>query len=185
MGDTARQFNMFYVDYKKKFKKPIHNIARLMPQEFSDSYFVETFKRLYPNLWEDLNKQYKYWHDKNDVLLKYEKKSRYNFRKPYNFILDCSYHCRIALRKDKERDILSKDKIIELEAEILQQSKKKIEKTKKKEERALYYVQEVEPRYAKAFIDTYFETHDLHRRLEIMREMSKYKSDSIISFFIK
>lgn len=185
MGDTARQFNMFYVDYKKKFKKPIQNVARLMPQEFSDSYFVETFKRLYPNLWEDLNKQYKYWHDKNDVLLKYGKKSRYNFRKPYNFILDCSYHCRIALRKDKERDILSKDKIIELEAEILQQSKKKIEKTKKKEERALYYVQEVEPRYAKAFIDAYFETHDLHRRLEIMREMSKYKSDSIISFFYR
>lgn len=46
MGDTARQFNMFYVDYKKKFKKPIQNVARLMPQEFSDSYFVETFKRL-------------------------------------------------------------------------------------------------------------------------------------------
>lgn len=156
-----------------------------MPQEFSDSYFVETFKRLYPDLWEDLNKQYKYWHDKNDVLIKYGKKSRYNFRKPYNFILDCSYHCRIRLRKNKERDILSKDEITELETEILQQSRKKIEKSRQKEERALYYVQEVEPMYAKAFIDAYFKTHDLHRRLEIMREMSKYKSDNIISFFYK
>ena len=69
MGGTARQFNKMYVDYKKRFKKPIQNIAKLMPQEFSDSYFVETFKRLYPDLWEDLNKQYKYWHDKNDVLI--------------------------------------------------------------------------------------------------------------------
>lgn len=185
MGGTARQFNKMYVDYKKRFKKPIQNIAKLMPQEFSDSYFVESFKRLYPDLWEDLNKQYKYWHDKNDVLIKYGKKSRYNFRKPYNFILDCSYHCRIGLRKNKERDILSKDEITELETEILQQSRKKIEKSRQKEERALYYVQEVEPKYAKAFIDAYFKTHDLHRRLEIMREMSKYKSDNIISFFYK
>lgn len=185
MGGTARQFNKMYVDYKKRFKKPIQNIARLMPQEFSDSYFVETFKKLYPDLWEDLNKQYKYWHEKNDVLIKYGKKSRYNFRKPYNFILDCSYHCRMGLRKNMERDILSKDEVAELEAEILQQSKKKIEKCRQKEERALYYVQEVEPMYAKAFIDAYFKTHDLHRRLEIMREMSKYKSDNIISFFYK
>lgn len=185
MGGTARQFNKMYADYKKRFRKPIQNIARLMPQEFSDSYFVETFKKLYPDLWEDLNKQYKYWHDKNDVLIKYGKKSRYNFRKPYNFILDCSYHCRIGLRKNMERDILSKDEIAELEAEILQQSKKKIEKSRQKEKSALYYVQEVEPMYAKAFIDAYFKTHDLHRRLEIMREMSKYKSDNIISFFYK
>ena len=102
-----------YIYYKKRFKKPIQNIAKLMPQEFSDTYFVETFKRLYHDLWEDLNKQYKYWHDKNAVLIKYGKKSRYNFRKPYNFILDCSYHCRIRLRKDTERDILSKDEIAE------------------------------------------------------------------------
>lgn len=185
MGGTARQFNKMYIDYKKRFKKPIQNIAKLMPQEFSDTYFVETFKRLYPDLWEDLNKQYKYWHDKNAALIKYGKKSRYNFRKPYNFILDCSYHCRIRLRKDTERDILSKDEIAELEAEILQQSKKKVEKSRKKEAKALYYVQEVEPIYAKAFIDAYFKTHDLHRRLEIMREMSKYKSDNIIQFFYK
>ena len=84
-----------------------------------------------------------------------------------------------------ERDILSKDEIVELEAEILQQSKKKIEKSRQKEKSTLYYVQEVEPMYAKAFMDAYFKTHDLHRRLEIMREMSKYKSDNIISFFYK
>lgn len=185
MGGTARQFNKMYVNYKKRFKKPIQNIATLMPHEFSDSYFVETFKRLYPDLWEDLNKQYKYWHDKNNILIKYGKKSRYNFRKPYNFILDCSYHCRIGLRKNTERSILSKEEIGKLENEILQRSKKKMEKQREKQLKSLYYVQEIEPAYAKAFIDEYFKTHDLHRRLEIMRELSKYKSDNIIRFFYK
>lgn len=185
MGGTARQFNKTYADYKKRFKKPIQNVAQLMPKDFSDSYFVETFKRIYPDMWEDLNRQYKYWHDKNDVLIKYGKKSRYNFRKPYNFILDCSYHCRIGLRKNTERGILSKKEMSEREEEILTQQKKKMEKRRQKEAKALYYVQEVEPVYAKAFMDAYFKTRDLHKRLEIMREMSKYKSDNIIQFFYK
>ncbi len=150
-----------------------------MPQEFSDSYFVETFKRLYPDLSEDLNKQYKYWHDKNDVLIKYGKKSRYNIRKPYNFILDCSYHCRIELRKNKERDILSKDEITELETEILQQSRKKIEKGRQKEERALCYVQEVEPKYAKAFIDA------CTRNFSLKEEAMKYIQGMGLPFVLR
>ena len=54
MGGTARQFNKMYIDYKKKFKKPIQQIAVLMPENFTDEYFVETFKWLYPNIWDDL-----------------------------------------------------------------------------------------------------------------------------------
>jgi hypothetical protein len=76
MGGTARQFNKMYIDYKKRFKKPIATIALLMPLDFSDTLFVETFRRLYPNLWDDLEKQYKYWHDKNNTLIKHGKKSR-------------------------------------------------------------------------------------------------------------
>ena len=47
MGGTARQFNKMYIDYKQQFKKPIHIVASLMPQEFSDDDFIATFKRLY------------------------------------------------------------------------------------------------------------------------------------------
>lgn len=43
----------------------------------------------------------------------------------------------------------------------------------------------VEPQYTQAFIDHYFNTNDLHERLEIIRELSKYKSDKIIKFFYK
>ena len=46
-------------------------------------------------------------------------------------------------------------------------------------------MQEIEPRYASKFIDRYFKTHDLHERLEIIRELSKYKSENIIEFFYK
>ena len=119
MGGTARQFNKMYIDYKQQFKKPIHIVASLMPQEFSDDDFIATFKRLYPYMWSDLEKQYLYWHGKNEYLIKHGKKSRYNFRKPYNFILDCSYHVRKNLRKNHERTILSDGEKAKIEAEIL------------------------------------------------------------------
>lgn len=185
MGGTARQFNKMYIDYKQRFKKPIHVVASLMPREFSDSDFVDTFKRLYPHMWSDLEKQYLYWHEKNEYLIKHGKKSRYNFRKPYNFILDCSYHVRNSLRKNQSRTILADEEKEKIEAEILAVSQDKVKKQQDELFRKLYYVQEIEPQYVQAFINHYFSTHDLHERLEIIRELSKYKSDRIVKFFYK
>lgn len=185
MGGTARQFNKFYSDYKKRFKKPIENTALLMPYEFTDSFFVDKFKHLYPHLWEDLEKQYNYWHKKNDYLIKHGKKSRYNFRKPYNFILDCSFYPRKKLRKRNNRIVLTAEERERIETEILDKSKKKLQKQQERLRKQLYFMQEIEPAYTKEFINQYFKTYDLHERLEIIRELSKYKSDRIIAFFYK
>ncbi|WP_392434333.1 hypothetical protein ACF3OI_06550 [Finegoldia magna] len=173
MGKTARQFNKIYIDYKKKFKKSIQQVLKLMPYTFSDDDIVNTFKELYPHLWDDLNKQYNFWHNKNMVLLKYGKKSRYNFRKPYNFILDCSFHSVKKLRKDKNRIILGKDDMENLKNEIKQISKSKFDKRKQKVDGTLRFIQEIEPQYTSFFIDKYFKTYDLHQKLEIMRRTFK------------
>ena len=185
MGGTARQFNKFYSDYKKRFKKPIENTALLMPYEFTDSFFVDKFKHIYPHLWEDLEKQYNYWHKKNDYLIKHGKKSRYNFRKPYNFILDCSFYPRKKLRKSNNRIVLTAEERERIETEILDKSKKKLQKQQERLRKQLYFMQEIEPAYTKEFINQYFKSYDLHERLEIIRELSKYKSDRIIAFFYK
>ena len=75
MGGTARQFNKMYIDYKKRFRKPVQQVAILMSPGFSDEYFVNTFRKLYPDMWDDLQKQYTYWHGKNNILIKNRKKS--------------------------------------------------------------------------------------------------------------
>ena len=98
MGKTARQFNDFYQKYKKRFRKPIMDMIPLFDKNFRDDEFVEKFKELYPHMWDDLNKQYLYWHGRNEYIIKLGKKSRYNFRKPYNFILDCSVNARRKIR---------------------------------------------------------------------------------------
>lgn len=185
MGATARQFQKKYIDYKKKFKKPIQQVGELMPEDFTDECFVNTFERLYPDLWDDLNKQYQYWHTKNNTLIRYGKKSRYNFRKPYKFILDCSYYYRKKLRSNKRQNIISDEERKVIEKSIKDISEQKLRTRKEKVQKALYYVQEIEPQYTSEFMNKYFETHDLHEKLEIIRELSKYKSDKIIEFFYK
>lgn len=174
MGIMKRKCNKVYCDYKKKIKKPIYAVAELMPKEFTDEYFVETFKRLYPNLWEDLDKQYKYWHNVGQ-----------NFSKPSRFVLDASKVCRKKIRNDSDRIILDLEQIEKIEIDIRKKSLFKLKKRQEKVRNNLYYVQEIEPVYAKAFIREYFRTHDLHERLEIIRELSKFKSDEIVSFFYK
>lgn len=169
-----RKCNKAYCDYKKKIKKPIYTVAELMPKEFTDEYFIETFKRLYPNLWEDLKKQHKYWHNAGQ-----------NFSKPFRFVLDASKVCRKKIRNDPDRIILDLEQIEKIETGIREKSLYKLKKRQEKVRNNLFYVQEVEPVFTKAFIREYFRTHDLHERLEIIRELSKFKSDEIVSFFYK
>lgn len=174
MGIMKRKCNKAYCDYKKKIKKPIYTVAELMPKEFTDEYFIETFKRLYPNLWEDLKKQHKYWHNAGQ-----------NFSKPFRFVLDASKVCRKKIRNDPDRIILDLEQIEKIETGIREKSLYKLKKRQEKVRNNLFYVQEVEPVFTKAFIREYFRTHDLHERLEIIRELSKFKSDEIVSFFYK
>ena len=72
-----------------------------------------------------------------------------------------------------------------LKNEIKWISKTRFDKKKQKIDDGLRFIQEIEPEYTSFFIDKYFNTYDLHQKLEIMRELSKYKSSTITEFFYK
>ena len=78
-----------YNKYKQSFKGPLENVGKVIRLDFSDRDFINLFKEMYPYMWEDLNKKYDFWHYKNNDLIRKGKKSRYNFRNPTNFVLDC------------------------------------------------------------------------------------------------
>lgn len=185
MGKASRQFNKFITNYKKKFKKPIRMVASLMEPGFTDDDFVNTFIRLYPHLWNDIEKQHNYWHTQNQSLKKYGKKRRYHFPKPVVFILDCSETNRINLRSNTYHNTLTNEEKFALEERIISDSQKRLKQKQGKVIQKLHYIQEIEPKYASTFIDRYFRTHDLHEKLEIIRELSKYKCKNIVSFFYK
>lgn len=185
MGKPSRQFNKFITDYKRTLKKPIRMVASLMELGFTDDDFVNTFIRLYPHLWNDIEKQHNYWHAQNQSLKKYGKKRRYHFPKPVVFILDCSETNRLNLRSNTYHNSLTSEEKIALEESIISDSQKRLKQKQGKVIQKLHYIQEIEPKYASIFIDRYFRTHDLHEKLEIIRELSKYNSKNIISFFYK
>lgn len=172
MGIMKRKCNAACAEERKKIKKPIKEVARLMPKEFTDEFFVETFKELYPNLWYSLERLHKYWIAKHQ-----------RFGEPFDFVLDASKHCIMMLRNNPDRQILTSEQVKIQKNEIKAKSLHKLEQYRQKVKDNLYYVQEIEPTYAKAFISEYKKSNDLHERLEIIRELSKYKSERIIAFF--
>ena len=183
MGKTKRKFNSMYNKYKQSFKGPLENVGKVIRLDFSDRDFINLFKEMYPYMWEDLNKKYDFWHYKNNDLIRKGKKSRYNFRNPTNFVLDCSKGIRKKAREGNYN--LNEEEKVILKEDICRKSKLKVERNKQKLEKELYYIQEVSPEYEKAYISKYFKSHDLHIKLEIIRELSKYKSKNIIKFFYK
>ena len=174
MGKMKRKCNKACCDYRKKIKKPIHVVGEIMPRGFTDEYFVETFKWLYPNIWDDLDKQYRYW---NNIGQKFDN--------PRKFVLNASKFCRKELRNMSSEDSMDINQVEKKKYDIHEKNLRKLEKRQEKVERNLHYIQEIEPVFTESFIREYFKTHDLHERLEIIRELSKFKSDKIISFFYK
>lgn len=64
--------------------------------------------------------------------------------------------------------------------------KKSLEKLKsqfEKRKKELNYIQEIDPPYLYYYRKKFFKTHDLHERLEIIRELSKYNSKNVHKFF--
>ena len=174
MGTMKRKCNKACCDYRKKIKKAIYTVGEFMPKGFSDGYFVKMFKWLYPNLWDDLDKQYRYW-----------KSIGQEFDRPFKFVLDASKSCREKIRNSSYHNSIDMTDTDKLKNAIRDKNLQKIRRRQEKIDKRLYYVQEIEPVFAKAFIQEYFKTHDLHERLEIIRELSKFKSNEIISFFYK
>ena len=52
---------------------------------FSDNDFINKFKELYPDLWLNINRQYDYWHKKNEFIISKGKKVDITFVSPIIF----------------------------------------------------------------------------------------------------
>lgn len=174
MGIMKRKCNKACCDYRKKIKKAIYTVAELMPKDFTDECFVENFKFLYPNLWDDLDKQHKYW-----------KSIGQKFDNPSKFVLKASNFCRKKVRNTSNENSMDMSEIENMKSDIREKNLRKFKNRQDKVNKNLYYVQEIEPVFTEAFIKEYFKTHDLHERLEIIRELSKFKSNKIVNFFYK
>ena len=174
-----------YQEYKKQFKKPIRQIAELMPRDFTDDDFINKFKYVYPHLWNDIEWKYLQYNKYSKFLRKNKRRVRYEFKTPYELIKEQSYLFLRSYRKTSKRIILSNEEILALEKAYRENSLIKLKKWKEELGQAVLLKQEIKPSYVNAFIKKYWSLDkcELHKKLEIIRELSKYLCDTVIIFF--
>ena len=180
MGIVMRQYNDFYIKFQRQFKKAHEQVIETLPVEFSKKDYVERFKYMFPDKILQIEKQRDYWYGKYIIRINLSKiQSRGMSLENYDFILATSKHIRNRKREkiaSNEERLKKIDTVRKLSLERL-----KVESRHKK--KVLNYIQEVDPPYLKNYRDKFFKTHDLHERLEIIRELSKYNSQEVQRFF--
>lgn len=191
MGQTKRQFSNIFNSFSKKFKKPFYSVGDLMPKGFRDDEYLKCFQTLYEYLWIDIENEYLFWKKKNKRVLQLGKKSRYNFPKPDIFILKNSINVRAKYRyKHRNGIILIKDEQDDLYNRLLSNNQIKLSSKKQKKLDKLQLVQELEPIFIQEYINTYFQIKysgqdSIDKKIDIIREVAKYKSDKTIDFLQK
>ncbi len=191
MGDTKRQFNNLYNKFSSRFRKHFDSLSNLMKPGFTDKEFIDEFKILYPYLWAEIETEYAFWKSKNDIIIKYGKKSRFNFPNPENFILTKSFHLRQKMRNQQlSQEYLSDEERKRLKDALIQESQIKLQKKQQKESEKLRLTQEVEPGFLSLIIDKYFKLTEksqevINTKLEIIREVGNYKSQQSKIFLQK
>lgn len=191
MGATARQFQNMFTNFSKKFKKPFDLIGQLMPLNFSDDQFLKKFEELYEYLWIEIEVEYAFWKKKNEKVIEVGKKSRYNFPKPENFVLLKSNGIRSKYRLNHKKGmIISREEQNVLYEQIKNMNSVKLEAKRRKISEKLELTQEIEPKYIQDYINKYFEIRytgqdSVNQKIEIIREISKYKSENIVHFLQK
>lgn len=186
MGHSKRKSSQLIVELRKKYKKKLYSVAEIMPNGFSDRLFIQTFEKIFPNEWSYLNKYYEYYQKQDQYLLQKNGKERHGFPKPHRFILNASFHLLNKMRKrHTQLDAISSDEFVQKKAELIKNNIKKQEKRQRAMKGNTKFIQNVTPEYLYTLEKEYFRTMDLKRKLDIVKELSKYKNNLTVSILHK
>ena len=180
MGIVMRQYNNFYIKFQKKFKKAHGQVIETIPLEFSNKEYIERFKYMFPDKILLIEREKNYWYGKRIIRKNLSKiRCKGMSLETDSFILSTSKH----IRKIKRESLASNEEMVKKVNTARTISLEKLKAESLRSKRKLNYIQEVEPPYLRNYRNRFFKTHDLHERLEIIRELSKYDSKEVRKFF--
>lgn len=180
MGKVMRQYNEFYIKLQKEFKLAHNMTIEAMPAKFSNKDYVKKFIYMFPDKISRLIIERNYWYGKRIIKKNLVKiQSKRMSLETNDFILETSKYIRRQVRKN----ILSIEERKTQADEIRKKSLAKLKLQTIKRKKSLDYIQEINPSYLEHYRKRFFKTHDLHERLEIIRELSKYDSKEVHNFF--
>lgn len=186
MGTSRRKLYQLRMNYAKRVKKPIDEVLKLMPPDFTDEMFVNEFKCCYGYLWQELYKERKYYEIKNKT---FRGKKPLLFPTPYSFVLNSAFQKLKRARSGNSNNSLSEEKKQELRNKLIEGNRVKMKKQKEKVNKNTELLQNVVPNYASNMIQSYFSLRrqhpeDINGRFYVLNEIAKFNNKRFIGFFM-
>lgn len=100
MGIVMRQYNNFYIQFQRQFKKTHGQVIETMPVEFSNKEYIERFKYMFPDKILLIDRERNYWYGKRIIRKNLSKiRCKGMSLETDNFILSTSKHIRKKKRE--------------------------------------------------------------------------------------
>ena len=187
-GISQRKYVGETMRINKSLSQILRRLSDVLPYNYSAETLLELFQDLYPREWMELDQRYHQYTKKDAFLVKNGKKIRYKPDPPREHFLNLP----------KVKHMLSKGAIAKHKANFDKDGyQQKLDNYKTKRQSAIRsrnekiakaneLIQNVEPLYIDAFIAAYHKRGiSIDGKLEIFKELQKYKSRKVIEFFYK
>ena len=172
MGTTIRKYNAFRVRLQRQIKTKCAKIAPLMTPGFSDDEFINTFRKLFQQEWNELQKVYDYYCLKD----KTRPGRKFRFPTPQYFVLGVSESVRNAIRLKYTNGFQFNDAIVaEVRDQLEQSSLKRTAKQAEKQAQIDGRTQSVSADYVRKIMVQYRHGSPKERLL-IVKELGKYNT---------
>lgn len=179
-GILKRKYNSETMRLSKEFTGILDKIIPTLPENYDKNNLLESYIKFYPKHWQMLQSRYNHYTQKDKFLSDIGKKARYHHKTPHSFFYSLS-KVKLILSdgfKKKHKEHFDQ-KLRENAINTLLNKVKPNQVNKSK-------LQIVDPAFLEFFIFSYHQKRStLERKIEIINELKKYKTDNIITFFQK
>ncbi|MCT4673677.1 MAG: toll/interleukin-1 receptor domain-containing protein [Prolixibacteraceae bacterium] len=187
-GFTKHQSSVFLEEQRKNFSKYIKEVVDALPQEYSFTDIMLLLNKYFPYELQLLNEGCDYYNLKDRKLLAYGKKVRHNIPKSVDILKGLNITKKIL--NDNYKKNYSQRFNIRKQHSVIESLNKirfpKIERIKKKIDKAKKKVQLVEPIFLEKLIGLYDrKTTSQKDKVYILKELEKYYCPRIVAFFKK
>jgi TIR domain len=181
MGIAIRKYNAFKMRLYQGLKRKFVSVLTLMKPGFSDEAFVEEFRSIYSEDWRQLASFHDYYSRMDET----RPGKKFDFPPPKRYLLECTFPLRRNTRQKHEKgECLSSEDQAMLREQLTAEAHKKQKKREVKTQRRQETVQSVAPQYLNELRNLYH-TSDLHKRIDIVKEMAKYRHPETVAFLYR
>lgn len=185
---TKKKYVGELMRYNKTIKRPLYLIAEILPQKYDGEILLEYLKKYYPIEWEHLVQMQNSYLEKDKFLVSVGKKARYKPLLPeiYFFSLPVVKNILRHTKKENYTNSFNQKTFILKLNNFEDKRKLAIGKRNAKIEINIKLIQNIDPYYVDYYIATYHKKgNSIEDKVEIVKDLSKYKSKKIDAFFSK